>query len=501
MKRLLIILTGLALVAGLALITGCEKVDNGYTADDTPEYDVVFEHDYTADEYALKLFGDGTNSDDDAELAAAKAQAKANFLKHDAEITAAKAEELGTNSSPITTYRQAKLSYTSIDENGEEIKLSGLVAFQTWRDMLWLWQPVNTVNQVLIENHFTVTANKECPTETGTYFECALYTLPGVVISADFEGYGDSRDRIHPYLNGMLTARQQVDFIKVALDYISTQGKYIKLEKGFNTYSIGYSQGGAVTLAVQKYLEKYELDFAKKINFRGSICGAGPYDMVRTYDFYRYSKFTTHPGIFPLIVKGMMVSHPDLFVKGVKFENYFTKEFLAVDGGIYESLAKKEITLDGYSEILEKMDKKNNPNNFFEKKEHSVEITSWNGSKVNQTTDGWSLDQILSAEALDPASIEYLCLVAALSKENLLRDWTPKQPVYFYHCEYDTVVPICTLFDLKEHPYANWPTDRYAVEASTLFGTDHVGGGYKFMIALIAMSDFEDTFKGLRREW
>ncbi|MCF0173605.1 MAG: hypothetical protein HUJ91_07780, partial [Bacteroidales bacterium] len=154
-----------------------------------------------------------------------------------------------------------------------------------------------------------------------------------------------------------------------------------------------------------------------------------------------------------------------------------------------------QITLDGYSELLD------NDKSFI-KKEHTVEIEGWDGNTVTQTTEGWSLDQILSEAALDTDSLEYLCLMAALSKENLLRDWSPVQPVYFHHSDFDTVVPICTLFDLKEkHPYALWPTDRYKVEADDLYETDHVGAGYKFMLALIAMTDFEDLFKGMKREW
>jgi pimeloyl-ACP methyl ester carboxylesterase len=41
-------------------------------------------------------------------------------------------------------------------------------------------------------------------------------------------------------------------------------------------YLIGYSQGGWATLALHKALE---LDHSNEFNLRGSVCGAGPYDI------------------------------------------------------------------------------------------------------------------------------------------------------------------------------------------------------------------------------
>ena len=41
-------------------------------------------------------------------------------------------------------------------------------------------------------------------------------------------------------------------------------------------YLAGYSQGGWATLALHEALEK---DYPDEFNLKGSVCGAGPYDL------------------------------------------------------------------------------------------------------------------------------------------------------------------------------------------------------------------------------
>jgi pimeloyl-ACP methyl ester carboxylesterase len=55
-------------------------------------------------------------------------------------------------------------------------------------------------------------------------------------------------------------------------------------------YLIGYSQGGWATLAVHKAIEQ---DYSADFNLKGSVCGAGPYDL--TLLFHEMTSVTSYP--------------------------------------------------------------------------------------------------------------------------------------------------------------------------------------------------------------
>ena len=77
------------------------------------------------------------------------------------------------------------------------------------------------------------------------------------------------------------------------------------------------------SLATQRLIEEQGL--ADELHFQGSICGDGPYDLVSTMRYYleddgtSYGVETSHrkglatiPAVVPLILKGMVETHPDL---------------------------------------------------------------------------------------------------------------------------------------------------------------------------------------------
>jgi len=105
-----------------------------------------------------------------------------------------------------------------------------------------------------------------------------------LVIMPDYEGYGVTRERAHPYLYQELTARQVVDGVKAGIELYksSTSLSDIRhpIRSDFRTISCGYSQGGSVSMATHRFIEQNNLD--KELHFTGSICGDGPYDAIRT---------------------------------------------------------------------------------------------------------------------------------------------------------------------------------------------------------------------------
>ena len=58
----------------------------------------------------------------------------------------------------------------------------------------------------------------------------------------------------------------------------------LPFKSNWRTFAYGYSQGGAVALAVHRYIEQNDL--SEELRFRGSICGDGPYDLIATLRYY-----------------------------------------------------------------------------------------------------------------------------------------------------------------------------------------------------------------------
>ncbi len=188
-------------------------------------------------------------------------------------------------------------NYPTKSASGEDVILSSVLMAWNPKD----YKEGDQIETVHIYSHFTVTAQKECPTSIGenTTSEQQMvintlkrnygYTSPApfvgrsIVIAPDYEGYGVSKDVPHPYMASEATARQVVDAVKYGLalyeKLVAEAGSTaLPMSDDWRTFAYGFSQGGAITLAVQRYIE--ENDFADELRFQGSICGDCPHDLV-----------------------------------------------------------------------------------------------------------------------------------------------------------------------------------------------------------------------------
>ena len=280
------------------------------------------------------------------------------------------------NDAAIYSFEYPSMSYT-----GEEILLSAKLIAWTLADR----QADDKIESVQIFNHITITADRECPTTSiaqGDTQEQNLLTMmclkdygtrAGVpvpfvgrciVIAPDYEGYGLTKDRPHPYMAQKLTARQVTDAVTYGLELYrkasaEADSKVLPLSDNWKTFALGYSQGGSTTLAVHRYIEQQGLD--KELHFKGSICGDGPYDPVATLRYYfndngnsfgvetpHQKGYATMPVVLPLIIKGMLDSHPEM--KGYRIEHFLSQQLL--DTGIMEWISSKEFTTEDIEKKL-----------------------------------------------------------------------------------------------------------------------------------------------------
>jgi len=364
-------------------------------------------------------------------------------------------------------------NYPSIDKHGNRIILSSLMAFPYFTESNW--NDGYRFNNIVIGCHCTITSNKECPSlypEDG-FFKSDVNMMQyyaswgkgsrkakddpayyNVLIMPDYEGYGVTKDRPHPYLYQELTARQVIDGVRYGIALFK-QGRFSGKNESVSPqwaqspnafrygkyFSVGASQGGSVAMAVQRFIEQNNL--TEEFPFKGSVCADGPYDPVATLRYYmREAKVSGHeageltmPVAIALIIKGMLDTNP-LMMK-YKPTDFFSQLFL--DTGILTIIADKqypslEMTTDDVKEHLENLSKN---------EKYKDMLTSDGRAKLEYvlTTRGWDYMTKLAEYKELPDYEEMNDLISALESNNLTKGWIPQNPVCLFHSLHDTVVP------------------------------------------------------------
>lgn len=431
-----------------------------------------------------------------------------------------------------------KFNYPSTSVTGDPVVLSSL---------LCCWAPTTppegaAIESVHLYSHFTVTANSQCPTSAtlststadfvvlAALFEGAEYdegkpyksiVKRSIVIMPDYEGYGVSSTKTHPYLIQKVTAQQVVDALTYGLQLygkLNGADNTLPLKDNWRCFSLGYSQGGAVALAVQRHIEQNGL--SDKLHFRGTFCGDGPYDLIATLRYYlddngtSYDVTTDHrqnqitmPFVLPMIMNGMIVGNSAMSQH--KLGDYFAQEFL--DTGIMDWLSTKNLTSDdinkawisqidnGKATVGEKdYPAPQNMSEMFIKQQ--VPGMIW-----GTTTVAWArLDKIFTSGFYNylkntanfssaPAATgdAYEDMRYALVSNNVCTGWEPQHRIQFAHSKGDMVVPYGNYLAFRDaHP--DGENNMYRID-NTFSNNDHLSAGTAFLMKL--GTDFFDAFQ------
>ncbi len=428
-------------------------------------------------------------------------------------------------------YMVFKYEYPSVDAEGNQVMLSSIAACPTASD-------TKETRDVVIGTHITITSNAECPSNTNTgftesdwgilmslaggkkiklgavsntLFAIGSYLLPGIgpyiwggfgiamevysaepsnnynlVIMPDYEGYGNTSNRSHPYLYQELTARQVVDATRYGIDLYNhadqTKSFRHPLRSNFRTMSCGYSQGGSVALATHRFIEQNGL--TDELHFVGSICGDGPYDPISTLMYYvgrdLDNKKMSMAVVLPLIIKGMLDSNP--YMKTHKAEDYFTQEFL--NTGIMNWLNNKQMTTD---EIAEKWGQmaKNGETTIFDTNGKALMRDIMNEQCYNYFLALYNQYQnVYSTQGIPLPEHRGVMedLHFALASNDITTGWIPQHTIMLFHSNSDTVVPYDNLTKAENSINAEAGSGWISIHKSTL-GHDHVDSGTDFFKA------------------
>ncbi|MCQ2136229.1 MAG: alpha/beta fold hydrolase [Bacteroidales bacterium] len=275
--------------------------------------------------------------------------------------------------------------YRSVDTKGDSLTLSGK-----------LFVPEKgPIKNLIVVSHYTIGSNAECPSESFS-FEGVFAAKGYAVIVADYIGYGVTKDMVHPYLQAETTAHNVIDIALAVRPFMQSRGM---IPQSDEVILVGYSQGGATTMHVQRILEN-DVNFKDKFKLKHVYCGAGPYNVAKTYDVSIKKDVTGIPCAVPMIIQGMSQGMSNPFDMA-----YFFKEPL----------------LSNYDEWL-----------------NSKNYTVY---QINHLINADKLSLILTQEGVDKSKAETFRLYKQLMYNSIPGDFEPKTPLFLFHSEDDQTVP------------------------------------------------------------
>ncbi len=274
--------------------------------------------------------------------------------------------------------------YPSVDIDGNPIMLSGKVILPA----------KGPIKRYILVSHYTIASNAEAPSNVFS-LEGLLVKLGYALIIPDYIGYGVTADLVHPYLVMDVTARNVLDMYHAVVPFMKAAGREPEHD---DIYLMGYSQGGATTMAVQHLIEHHS---DGNIKIRRVFAGGGPYDVKATYDRFVETNFASYPCAVPIMMQGMIV--------GNKLDLDMSKLMAPY---IYENL------------------------------DEWVNSKRYSTSQINTFIGTQTTSDLLTSVGMDRTSKEISEFYKAMTNNSILTyAWTPKAPVFIMHSIDDDVVP------------------------------------------------------------
>ena len=292
-------------------------------------------------------------------------------------------------------YKAYKIPYTTIDEEGDEVKVSGLFVIPTGLPSV-VTEKLGL--SLVADDHGTIFANREAPSVIAqssgipSGSSIILTSLGGfATLQPDYIGFGDSNNHYHPFILKDSLANSTVDFIKEVKKFASENNITLNNQ----LFLTGYSEGGYASMATLKKIE--EEDTGLTVTMSAPM--AGPYALKTMAD--------------------VVLSQPKLSVPS----------FMANVGYAYAKANGQEV------------------NSIINETYASLLSTLFNGDLNRTQIDPKLTTNTTGATGLfNPTLVnDYFHSDTNWFKEavttNNLHNWAPQTPVRLVHCEGDDVIP------------------------------------------------------------
>ncbi|MBO7068694.1 MAG: hypothetical protein J6W52_08455 [Bacteroidaceae bacterium] len=422
-------------------------------------------------------------------------------------------------------------NYPTVNSTGEPIVLSSALIAWTPNDR----QEGDSIESVHIYSHATIGADEERPTSTGFSKEqMVLQSMPKrnyiyegdpaanyighcIIIAPDYEGFGVTKDLPHPYLSQRLTARQVLDAVNYGLELYHKQMEQdtpdellLPLKNDWRMFAIGYSQGGAVTLAFQRLIEEEGL--SEQLHFYGSVCGDGPYDLIETLHYYfeddgtsygvktdHRKNMSTYPVVVPLIIKGMYSTHPAM--AKYRIEDYLSQQLIDtnvlgwIDSKQYTTSEMSKMWYDQVKSGLTASDRSYTPEQMaelFSTPQEDKVAGHLEKMFTPATFDYLSNADSMSVVPTNPTTAQQ-ALHLALAENSVATGWEPQHRIQFFHSHADMVVPFGNYLAFRDaHP--DTENTIYRIDDPFL-ESDHMTAAVIFFLNLCPNSTYASDFQ------
>ena len=228
-------------------------------------------------------------------------------------------EELnGLSNTMLQEHTFSKVSYASTDNEGNPINLSGLMIFPSGG--------IEATTPLISHNHGTELEKKFAPSQfvpgqsnikdfPEVIIAWAISALNNwVIIMPDYQGMGEDVGEVHPYCIKECLAASTADMVQ------ATQASLLNSYPSWsgNTYIMGYSEGGYVTMVAQQELEK------RNVKLNGSLCMEGPYDLSGAMLDVMLAD-TAFP--VPYFLPYMLVAYEDIYPNFFKYDEMLVSPY------------------------------------------------------------------------------------------------------------------------------------------------------------------------------
>ena len=176
-------------------------------------------------------------------------------------------------STTVYGYKAYKIPYTTTDEEGNSVKVSGLMVVPTGVPEAMIQAGFSVVS----DDHGTIFANAEAPTVVAANTSApagssviltSLFAF--VTLQPDYIGFGDSSSHYHPFILKNSLAESTVDFINAAKKFAQENSIHLNGQ----LFLTGYSEGGYAAMAS---LQKIENEGELQVTMAAPM--SGPYIM------------------------------------------------------------------------------------------------------------------------------------------------------------------------------------------------------------------------------
>lgn len=348
----------------------------------------------------------------------------ADAVKQACQQMAGETANLSMLNIPWHPIRVVTLKYRTTNASGQPVEASGIVAYRT--DMEGGFRGIYSVQHGTCE--FTA-----CPSKLAFSPEACACLLGHIAVEADYIGYGHSEtaNHAHPYLHSESTAQACYDMLCAAKEYL----KKCQISYTDTTHLVGYSQGGAATIALLKKLEEKNYPTIGEV-----FAGGGPLSLTITFN--------------------------ELLKDSVSITNYQQPAYMLL---IFRSMNEcHHLQLD-WSKL------------FKPKYADAIGLLDTLSFAEANKVLGNNFREIITEDffAPDPTAInsEIAKLYDAFAKNDLILNFSPKHKATLFHSPTDDIVP-----------YSNSKTaaDKYPnYTLANLSSKTHFAGAVEFLLWLL----------------